>query len=548
MREGGLRDVGDVSDAPVELEAGLGDVGPIEGGAEGAVGDFRSPAEGSAEDCCTGSSVGVEDLDRRPRVGGGIRGFHGGCLRNTGESDRDVGVPVGVGDSGSRAADGVGISRNDLGAGVEDSCGIIGGPFDFLELFSSSSDEETNFQCVITLIEHSARVYVQEKRRKGRRRSIRYLRSNARSSLNFGAVVTEEEFRGAFRMFRSTFARLVSVLRPHIGRKLPDTNIVGREAAGYAIVGLRERIAICLRLLAGASYHDIAMIFRVSHSTIYEVFHRFLDVVASNSIQELQIKFPFDDDAKLEQLAEGFMKSTSNHPALYGCVGALDGYAVRIRRPFVSEESKPNDYMSRKGFFAINVQAICDAKCRFLYIYADTPGSTHDATAYALSSFCKKWESQRGTNRWWIAGDEAYSITENLLTPWPGRNLDPFKDSFNFHFSGGNRNVIERAFGLMTERWGIFWKKLHVSLKRASQIVLACAALQNFLIDNREENFPDGGCSTSVQHVFFQDDCALEERPGMRRDRERCRRRLEMTQALRSAGQLRPAVARRTNG
>ena len=423
-----------------------------------------------------------------------------------------------------------------------------GGAFDFLELFSSSSDEESNLQCAVTLVKHATRVYVQEKRRKGRRRTVRYIRSDARSSLKFGEVVTDEEFRGAFRMLRSTFARLVSILKPHIGKTLTERNTVAREEAGYAIVGVRERVAISLRLLAGASYHDIAMIFRVSHSTIYDVFHRFLEIVTSNKLQELQIKFPFDDDAKLEQLAEGFMKSTSNHPALYGCVGALDGYAVRIRRPCLSEEAKPNDYMSRKGFFAINVQAICDARCRFLYIQADTPGSTHDATAYALSSFQKKWEAQEGKGPWWIAGDEAYSITENLITPWPGRNLDLFKDSFNFHFSGGNRNVIERAFGLMTERWGIFWRKLHVSLRRASQIVLACAALQNFLVDNQEESPSDGGSSGRAQHLFFQEECALEERPGIRRDRERCRKRFEMTQMLRSAGRLRPEVVRGVNG
>ena len=102
---------------------------------------------------------------------------------------------------------------------------------------------------------------------------------------------------------------------------------------------------------------------------------------------ELKISFPYDEKEKLRDMAGKFASSRSNRPALFGYVGALDGYAIRTRRPGVLEAANPNDYSNRKGFFALNMQAICGADCKFSYIFLDTPGSTHDATAFALADF-----------------------------------------------------------------------------------------------------------------------------------------------------------------
>ena len=86
MREGGLRDVSDVLDAPVELGGGMEDVGVVGGGVEGEIGDFRNSVEGSAEDCRTGASAGDGDPDHQLRVGaGGVKVFRGGCRCGTGE-------------------------------------------------------------------------------------------------------------------------------------------------------------------------------------------------------------------------------------------------------------------------------------------------------------------------------------------------------------------------------------------------------------------------------------------------------------------------------
>jgi len=42
-------------------------------------------------------------------------------------------------------------------------------------------------------------------------------------------------------------------------------------------------------------------------------------------------------------------------------------------------------YRNRKGFFSINVQAVCNSALKFVDIVARWPGSTHDSTIFNAS-------------------------------------------------------------------------------------------------------------------------------------------------------------------
>ena len=70
-----------------------------------------------------------------------------------------------------------------------------------------------------------------------------------------------------------------------------------------------------------------------------------------------------------------------------------------------------------------------------------------------------------------------------MLTPFTGghRN-DPVKDAFNF-FLSQLRIRIEMAFGKLTNKWRILHTPLQNSLTRSSQVLMACAYLHNFCID-----------------------------------------------------------------
>lgn len=54
-------------------------------------------------------------------------------------------------------------------------------------------------------------------------------------------------------------------------------------------------------------------------------------------------------------------------------------------------------------------------------------------------------------SKYFIIGDEAFSCTNQVLSPYPGRGIGKYKDSFNYWLSH-SRQSIERAFGMLTMR------------------------------------------------------------------------------------------------
>ena len=78
--------------------------------------------------------------------------------------------------------------------------------------------------------------------------------------------------------------------------------------------------------------------------------------------------------------------------------------------------------------------------------------------------------------------------------PWPGRNLittAPYKDSFNYHFSGGYRNTVERTYGILIARFGILWHPLDYDLQVIPFVFYGLCRLHNFLIDTgKDEECP----------------------------------------------------------
>jgi hypothetical protein len=61
-------------------------------------------------------------------------------------------------------------------------------------------------------------------------------------------------------------------------------------------------------------------------------------------------------------------------------------------------------------------------------------------------------------------------LADKVLTPWPGRGLGRWKDAFNYLLSH-SRQSIERAFGMVIQRWGIFWRKLVFDHEKWSEVV-----------------------------------------------------------------------------
>ena len=133
--------------------------------------------------------------------------------------------------------------------------------------------------------------------------------------------------------------------------------------------------------------------------------------------------------------------------------------------------------------FAMNMQGVCDGNRKFLGVYIDCPGATHDSLAWKCSELHRDLEEYGLPEGLWIAADAAYGCSQQIICPFPGRNLSPRKSSFNFQQSRKRIN-IECAFGILVRRWGCLWKPLEIKTERVPTLVKTCSKLHNFIYDH----------------------------------------------------------------
>jgi hypothetical protein len=78
---------------------------------------------------------------------------------------------------------------------------------------------------------------------------------------------------------------------------------------------------------------------------------------------------------------------------------------------------------------------------------------------------------------------------------------------------------------MLVGRWGILWRPIRLRVAKASQVVLVCCKLQNFIIDhNGRGTLPfilSSDTGGELREIHLQDDCdSSEEIHRRRRDLE----------------------------
>ena len=113
---------------------------------------------------------------------------------------------------------------------------------------------------------------------------------------------------------------------------------------------LGHRVAIAVYWMTSAGeYRAIANLFGVGKSTVHKCIHDVCTAMAEN-ILDKYVKFPADDD--LQHVIDGF-DNTWGFP---NCAGAVDSTHI----PIIAPESAHGDYVNRKGWYSIILQAGCD--------------------------------------------------------------------------------------------------------------------------------------------------------------------------------------------
>lgn len=362
----------------------------------------------------------------------------------------------------------------------------------------------------------------EKKRAAARNRKCRQRRSWAVFQHN----LTDRQFRRYFRMERECFHYLCERIIENAGegdfksedflRDLKNGNTDAKflhaheHTTGGFVCG-EVKLALTLRLLAGGSYLDLALLFEVGFSTAYEIFHKVIkDWILDDRLVKINGIDYCEDDERMSKVALDF--ATASNGILNSCIGAIDGWIVKIRKPSITKDlfnmSEPGTYFSRKGFYGINVQAIVDRKKHILYRNIINRGAEHDSTAFKNSTFytwlMDNWKSLAEKGFYFI-GDSAYAIKSFVVTPFDNAVHGTPEDNFNF-FHSSSRISVECTFGEIDLRWGILWRPLQFRLKHNVNIIDACMRLHNLIVDRREEKAAASVLSGEMERSIFDED------------------------------------------
>jgi hypothetical protein len=193
---------------------------------------------------------------------------------------------------------------------------------------------------------------------------------------------------------------------------------------------------------------------------------------------------PQPTEEKWREIAHGFKKA-AHFP---NCLGAVDGKHVRVMR-FPHSGSMNLNY---KGYFSIVLMAIADSDYTFTYIDVGAYGKDCDSSVFQSTTFFKLMVSKKlnipppsplhATSSedfpFVLVGDEAFSLSENLMRPYGGHSLTEKKRVFNYRLCRARR-YVECAFGILCNKWRIFHRASNVSKQFTKDIVKACVILHN---------------------------------------------------------------------
>jgi hypothetical protein len=236
--------------------------------------------------------------------------------------------------------------------------------------------------------------------------------------------------------------------------------------------------------LAGGFYHGIRATVHISKASFFRLVWHTIDAI--NCCEFLDVTLSTLHD--LSSLRATF-RNISYCGVMDGCVGALDGYLTRITAPSNTECGNVGAYFSgHYCTYGVNVQAMCDADCRFCFFCPAAPGKTNDCVA--IKKTCLPAWLESIPPGFCITSDCAYSITEHSIAPFSGPQQFLEKcDNFNF-FLSQLHIWIEMAFRLMVTKWRILHTPINVKLLNQKKLLNAIEQLHNYCIDNREPSIP----------------------------------------------------------
>ncbi|XP_046681626.1 uncharacterized protein LOC124368382 [Homalodisca vitripennis] len=268
-----------------------------------------------------------------------------------------------------------------------------------------------------------------------------------------------------------------------------------------------EKLSILLRYLStGMSFEALSETFRMSNYTVGKIVEEVCDCMWE---QLAPVHLPVPNKQRFLEIAAEF-KEKWNFP---NCVGCIDGKHVRIKSPGKSGTM----FLNYKKFFSVNLHAVADAKCKFIFIDVGAYGKQSDGGVFEASPISKFFEnfsehlpapspidtSSETLIPYVLVGDDAYPLKSYIMKPFGQRNLSEEERIFNYRLSRCRR-CVECAFGILTSKWKLLSKPIETEVGKAEKIIKCMCLLQNIIIDRDNITVNPGvlekGLQEYVQH------------------------------------------------
>lgn len=237
----------------------------------------------------------------------------------------------------------------------------------------------------------------------------------------------------------------------------------------------QEQLQLTLRYYATGCMQITAGDFSGVHQTTAgRVIKKVTQAIAAKGSEFIKLPRTYE---QYQRNHHGFY-SIARFPQVYG---AIDCTHIRIQSP---GGANAEYFRNRKGYFSLNVQAVCDSDLKFIDVVARWPGASHDSTIFHNSRLCALFESgQMGQNV--ILGDAGYALKKYLFTPLQNPVTEAEKLYNESHIR--TRNCIERCFGVWKRRFPVLSVGVKVNVELTQDIIMATAILHNLCLYNGDE-------------------------------------------------------------
>ncbi|XP_058623365.1 uncharacterized protein LOC131534485 [Onychostoma macrolepis] len=253
-----------------------------------------------------------------------------------------------------------------------------------------------------------------------------------------------------------------------------------------------ERMSLTLRFLAtGESFKSLRFQYRVGTSTISQIV---VETCAAlyQVLKEDFLKTP-STEAEWQAIAQDFERKWQ----FPHCLGAIDGKHIHIQPP----KKSGSLYHNYKGRFSVLMMAVVDANNKFIYASVGTQGRVSDAGLFAHSDLRKAMDqgllnfpppeplpNSDILMPYMFVGDEAYPLRNDLMKPYPFRQMEHGQRILNYRLSRARR-VVENAFGILANRLRVFRSTICLEPDKVIKITMASLCIHNFLCERRSEAY-----------------------------------------------------------